>query len=161
MELREQFTLASGVSQSMTAFKAKPSRTEGSPNSSVSGGQSGQRGSISGPITKVRISKNPHKWILSEQIRVFKFSKNFVNLAYEILEELMPIFQSIREGKGTPSGNNVTKCKLHNYDGVTLSQRGCTLFPFQKYEAVIEWKTLINRFFERKIRPKPGQKFTN
>jgi dystonin len=54
VELREQFTLASGVSQSMTAFKAKPSRTEGSPNSSVSGGQSGQRGSISGPITKIK-----------------------------------------------------------------------------------------------------------
>merc|ERR1712048_1168870 len=54
VELREQFTLASGVSQSMTAFKAKPSRTEDSPNSSVSGGQSGQRGSISGPITKIK-----------------------------------------------------------------------------------------------------------
>merc|ERR1712223_1724420 len=54
VELREQFTLAPGASQSMTAFKAKPSRTEGSPNSSVSGGQSGQRGSISGPITKIK-----------------------------------------------------------------------------------------------------------
>jgi len=54
VELREQFTLASGVSQSMTAFKSKPSRTEGSPNSSVSGGQTGQRPSISGPITKIK-----------------------------------------------------------------------------------------------------------
>ena len=54
VELREQFTLAPGVSQSMTAFKAKPgARTEGSPNSSVSGGQTGRNPSISGPITKV------------------------------------------------------------------------------------------------------------
>jgi len=54
IELREQFILADGVSQSMTAFKAKPS-----PNSSnvSSQGGSGQRGSFSGtagPITKVR-----------------------------------------------------------------------------------------------------------
>lgn len=55
VELREQFTLAPGVSQSMTAFKSKPGqRAEGSPNSSVSGGPSGQRPSISGPITKIK-----------------------------------------------------------------------------------------------------------
>ena len=53
VELREQFTLASGVSQSMTAFKSK-SKAEASPNSSVSS-QSGQRPSMSGPITKVFI----------------------------------------------------------------------------------------------------------
>ena len=53
MELREQFTLASGVSQSMTAFKSK-SKAEASPNSSVSS-QSGQRPSMSGPITKVQL----------------------------------------------------------------------------------------------------------
>ena len=57
VELREQFTLAPGASQSMTAFKAKRTSEAApgaSPNSSVSGGASGQpRGSISGPITKV------------------------------------------------------------------------------------------------------------
>ena len=53
VELREQFTLASGVSQSMTAFKSK-SKAEASPNSSVSS-QSGQRPSMSGPITKVQL----------------------------------------------------------------------------------------------------------
>jgi len=52
VELREQFTLASGVSQSMTAFKSK-SKAEASPNSSVSS-QSGQRPSMSGPITKIK-----------------------------------------------------------------------------------------------------------
>jgi len=58
VELREQFTLAPGASQSMTAFKSKrPSEAApgASPNSSVSGGASGQpRGSISGPITKIK-----------------------------------------------------------------------------------------------------------
>merc|ERR1712061_788057 len=58
VELREQFTLASGVSQSMTPFKAKRTSEAApgaSPNSSVSGGASGQpRGSISGPITKIK-----------------------------------------------------------------------------------------------------------
>merc|ERR1711881_131648 len=53
VELREQFTLAPGVSQSMTGFKAKPRASDNSPNSSVSG-QSGQRPSISGPITKIK-----------------------------------------------------------------------------------------------------------
>merc|ERR1712203_781781 len=56
VELREQFTLAPGVSQSMTAFKTKPSKTEASPNSSVSS-QSGQRPSRAGeqgPITKIK-----------------------------------------------------------------------------------------------------------
>ena len=49
MELREQFTLASGVSQSMTPFKSKPRGREESPTSSVSGDtRNGQ-----GPITKV------------------------------------------------------------------------------------------------------------
>ena len=50
VELREQFTLASGVSQSMTPFKSRAAQS--SPGSSVAGG-SGQRPSISGPITKV------------------------------------------------------------------------------------------------------------
>lgn len=49
LELREQFILADGVSQSMTPFKPKPS-----PNSSVSS-QGGTPYSIpsAGPITKV------------------------------------------------------------------------------------------------------------
>ena len=51
MELREQFTLASGVSQSMTPFKAKP--RERSPSGSMSG--ESQRPSVSGPITKVKL----------------------------------------------------------------------------------------------------------
>merc|ERR1712012_1170585 len=54
VELREQFTLAPGVSQSMTSFKPKTSqqqqKTE-SPNSSVSG-QGSRSPSMSGPITK-------------------------------------------------------------------------------------------------------------
>ena len=51
MELREQFTLASGVSQSMTPFKSKPRGDRGeSPTSSVSGDQ---RNGAQGPITKV------------------------------------------------------------------------------------------------------------
>eukprot|EP00096_Caligus_rogercresseyi_P007577 TRINITY_DN254_c0_g2_i2.p1 TRINITY_DN254_c0_g2~~TRINITY_DN254_c0_g2_i2.p1 ORF type:complete len:437 (-),score=119.02 TRINITY_DN254_c0_g2_i2:1038-2348(-) len=52
VELREQFTLASGVSQSMTPFKT---RSNASPNSSVSS-QSGQRPgySTTGPITKIK-----------------------------------------------------------------------------------------------------------
>lgn len=56
VELREQFTLAAGVSQSMAPFKSKPSFSGPSPDaaSSVSGGGSGQRPSMSGPITKVR-----------------------------------------------------------------------------------------------------------
>ena len=74
MELREQFTLAPGVSQSMTAFKAKPgSRAEGSPNSSVSGGQTGQRPSISGPITKV---------ILFFRTPLFQFCENCDTLKF-------------------------------------------------------------------------------
>merc|ERR1712223_2015734 len=50
VELREQFTLAPGVSQSMTGFKSKPRASDTSPNSSVSG----QRQSVSGPITKIK-----------------------------------------------------------------------------------------------------------
>merc|ERR1712172_221475 len=50
VELREQFTLASGVSQSMTPFKSKPRGREESPTSSVSGDtRNGQ-----GPITKIK-----------------------------------------------------------------------------------------------------------
>merc|ERR1711997_493571 len=55
VELREQFTLAPGVSQSMTSFKPKTSqqqKTE-SPNSSVSG-QGSRNPSTSGPITKIK-----------------------------------------------------------------------------------------------------------
>merc|ERR1719412_2862598 len=51
VELREQFTLASGVSQSMTPFKSKP--RERSPSGSISG-ESAQRPSVSGPITKIK-----------------------------------------------------------------------------------------------------------
>jgi hypothetical protein len=51
VELREQFTLASGVSQSMTPFKSKAAPVA-SPTSSISG--EGRNGiSTSGPITKV------------------------------------------------------------------------------------------------------------
>jgi hypothetical protein len=56
VELREQFTLAAGVSQSMTPFKSKPSFSGPSPDASVSG-SSGQRPSVSGPITKVGSGK--------------------------------------------------------------------------------------------------------
>jgi len=54
VELREQFTLAPGVSQSMTSFKPKTStqKTE-SPNSSVSG-QASRNPSSAGPITKIK-----------------------------------------------------------------------------------------------------------
>ncbi len=48
MELREQFTLAPGVSQAMTSFKTKAPKE--SPTSSVSG--EGRNG-MTGPITKV------------------------------------------------------------------------------------------------------------
>merc|ERR1719188_2414878 len=50
VELREQFTLASGVSQSMTPFKSKP--RDRSPSGSISGAS--QRPSVSGPITKIK-----------------------------------------------------------------------------------------------------------
>jgi hypothetical protein len=61
VELREQFTLASGVSQSMTPFKSKP--TAKSPSGSISG-DSAQRPSISGPITKNSnpYRRNPTQW---------------------------------------------------------------------------------------------------
>jgi hypothetical protein len=52
VELREQFTLAPGVSQGMATFKPKMSISGASPDSSVTGG-SGQRLSTIGPITKV------------------------------------------------------------------------------------------------------------
>ena len=52
VELREQFTLASGVSQSMTPFKSKAPRE--SPTSSVSGDT--RNGSMQGPITKVGLA---------------------------------------------------------------------------------------------------------
>merc|ERR1740116_460853 len=50
VELREQFTLAPGVSQSMTSFKSKAPRE--SPTSSVSGDT--RNGSMQGPITKIK-----------------------------------------------------------------------------------------------------------
>merc|ERR1719220_3279829 len=50
VELREQFTLASGVSQRMTPFKSKP--RDRSPSGSISG--ESQRPSVSGPITKIK-----------------------------------------------------------------------------------------------------------
>ena len=51
VELREQFTLAAGVSQSVVGFTSKMSKTSAaSPTSSVSG--EGRNG-VSGPITKV------------------------------------------------------------------------------------------------------------
>merc|ERR1711992_237489 len=55
VELREQFTLAPGVSQSMTSFKPKTSQQQKveSPNSSVSG-QGSRNPSTSGPITKIK-----------------------------------------------------------------------------------------------------------
>jgi len=54
VELREQFTLAPGVSQGMATFKPKMSISGASPDNSVSGG-SGQRLSVIGPIMKVRL----------------------------------------------------------------------------------------------------------
>ncbi len=63
IELREQFILAEGVSQSMAHFVSKsPSGTSKSPGSSQSGGSSIQSwsgrsaSSASGPITKVIIT---------------------------------------------------------------------------------------------------------
>merc|ERR1719466_353106 len=52
VELREQFTLASGVSQSMTPFKSKAPREASSPTSSVSGDT--RNGGMQGPITKIK-----------------------------------------------------------------------------------------------------------
>jgi len=52
VELREQFTLAPGVSQGMATFKPKMSISGASPEASVSS-SSGQRLSTIGPITKV------------------------------------------------------------------------------------------------------------
>ena len=55
MELREQFTLPTGASQSMTAFKSKPRADRGeSPTSSVSGDTRNGNG-MQGPITKVGV----------------------------------------------------------------------------------------------------------
>eukprot|EP00092_Neocalanus_flemingeri_P001303 GFUD01001391.1.p1 GENE.GFUD01001391.1~~GFUD01001391.1.p1 ORF type:complete len:5580 (+),score=1489.94 GFUD01001391.1:543-17282(+) len=51
VELREQFTLASGVSQSMTPFKSKAPPAQASPTSSVSGET---RNGMQGPITKIK-----------------------------------------------------------------------------------------------------------
>jgi len=48
IELREQFILADGVSQTMTAFKSKPSGSTIS-----SGNRSAQSLPAAGPITKV------------------------------------------------------------------------------------------------------------
>merc|ERR1712013_723695 len=52
VELREQFTLASGVSQSMTPFKSKAPPSQASPTSSVSGET--RNGGMQGPITKIK-----------------------------------------------------------------------------------------------------------
>lgn len=52
VELREQFTLASGVSQSMTPFKSKAPPAQASPTSSVSGET--RNGGMQGPITKIK-----------------------------------------------------------------------------------------------------------
>jgi len=49
VELREQFTLAAGISQNMTPFKARASVSGASPDSSSTG-----RLSMSGPITKIK-----------------------------------------------------------------------------------------------------------
>jgi len=51
VELREQFTLAPGVSQSMTAFKEKRRDSPGGDQASVG---SGQRDSVSGPVVKIK-----------------------------------------------------------------------------------------------------------
>jgi len=54
VELREQFTLPTGASQSMTAFKSKPRADRGeSPTSSVSGDTRNGNG-MQGPITKIK-----------------------------------------------------------------------------------------------------------
>ena len=60
VELREQFTLASGVSQSMTPFKSKAPPAQASPTSSVSGET--RNGGMQGPITKVC-------WVLLKWVR--------------------------------------------------------------------------------------------
>jgi hypothetical protein len=62
VELREQFTLAAGVSQSMAPFKSKPSFSGPSPDASVAGA-AGQRPSISGPITKVGFIDHDHVYL--------------------------------------------------------------------------------------------------
>ena len=54
VELREQFTLAPGVSQSMTAFKEKRRDSPGGDQASVG---SGQRDSVSGPVVKVSLAE--------------------------------------------------------------------------------------------------------
>ena len=62
VELREQFTLAEGVSQSMATFKSKSPAVGGSgrsPTSSAASTWSGQSSSsASGPIIKVREAAN-------------------------------------------------------------------------------------------------------
>ena len=89
MELREQFTLAPGVSQSMTSFKPKTSQQQKveSPNSSVSG-QGSRNPSTSGPITKV-----------NKQTKL-GFFINFA-LVFEYF-----YYQSERRSKHQPSGDN-------------------------------------------------------
>ena len=77
VELREQFTLASGVSQSMTPFKSKP--RDRSPSGSISG--ESQRPSVSGPITKVIIFYflSKHKLLKFWPFQIKKITKIFNN----------------------------------------------------------------------------------
>jgi len=74
VELREQFTLAPGVSQSMTPFKQKTREApaQGSPTSSVSGET--RNGGTQGPITKIKEKSeredNMRKEITSPAVQV-------------------------------------------------------------------------------------------
>lgn len=71
IELREQFILAEGVSQSMSAFKPKtPSQQR---SVSISSGSAG-------PITKVTLQTCHHKYLLSWQARTLDYChKSFID----------------------------------------------------------------------------------
>nr|CAD7258244.1 unnamed protein product [Timema shepardi] len=102
IELREQFILADGVSQSMTAFK---------PRTSLGGTQQrSQSVTAAGPITKTGLERfrenmagpqmtNP---LLQEKRVKHRLDHGSLARAEEFLSQLMPIFESLRQKEELP-----------------------------------------------------------
>ena len=84
------------------------------------------------------------KWIIDKILISF-----LSNSAHEILEELMPIFQSFREHQQKSGSKNVSSlCLIHNQNGIVLFESHT--LPRVKFECVSYSRVTFINSYEKK-----------
>nr|CAD7571060.1 unnamed protein product [Timema californicum] len=162
IELREQFILADGVSQSMTAFK---------PRTSLGGTQQrSQSVTAAGPITK---EHKIHCWglvrcpspVLKEKRVKHRLDHGSLARAEEFLSQLMPIFESLRQKEELPysyplamgSGSHTPS---YHWVNTNTDGPGVVVVTMDERQQLVPL-TLVSRVRERSVRSVPMSSRTN